>query len=121
MKSYTDLEQSRKLAEFLPLESANMHWCLRYFAPKAGIEEYDEFPVFGYSKEYLPCWSLAALMEILPKKIEGRYTKSLYWYDDTWHCEYVDEDGAGILGISADNTIDACCGMILRLHESKKK
>lgn len=26
MKGYTDLEQSKKLAEFLPLESADMCW-----------------------------------------------------------------------------------------------
>jgi hypothetical protein len=26
MKSYTDVEQSKKLAEFLPLESADMGW-----------------------------------------------------------------------------------------------
>lgn len=26
MKSYTDIEQSKKLAEILPLESADMHY-----------------------------------------------------------------------------------------------
>ncbi len=26
MKSYTDIEQSKKLAEFLPIESADMFW-----------------------------------------------------------------------------------------------
>ena len=28
IKSFTDLEQSKKLAEILPLETADMCWCL---------------------------------------------------------------------------------------------
>lgn len=70
MKSYTDIEQSKKLAEILPLDSADMHWCLSHFSPKDDIEKYEEFPVFGYSKEFRPCWSLATLLGILPYKIK---------------------------------------------------
>ena len=60
MKSYTDLEQSKKLAEFLPLETADMYyWCgedLRIGSHKAMDLDYD-----------IPCWSLAALFNMLPK------------------------------------------------------
>lgn len=48
MKSYTDIEQSKKLAEILPIESADM--CFN---------------------DNEPCWSLATLLEFLPEfKIE---------------------------------------------------
>jgi hypothetical protein len=33
MKSYTDIEQSKKLAEFLPIESADMYY--KYILPKS--------------------------------------------------------------------------------------
>ena len=111
MKSHTDLSQSKTLSEFLSHKSADMYyWCgedLRIGGYKAMDIDYDT-----------PCWSLAALLDVLPNN-QGRYTKSLYWFDDAWFCEYVDEDGAGILGTSADNPIDACYEMIIKLHELK--
>jgi hypothetical protein len=74
MKAYTDIEQSKKLAEILPLESADMKW---YFW-KSEIDA-PKLPSFGYSKNaaenyksteavYLPCWSLAALLGILAEQ-----------------------------------------------------
>lgn len=60
MKSYTDLEQSKKLSEILPIESADMYyWCgedLRIGGHKAMDIDYD-----------IPCWSLSALIKMLPK------------------------------------------------------
>ena len=59
MKSYTDLEQSKKLAEILPIESADMFW------PNAPITVpciKDGNPM-GVN---IPCWSLAALLELMP-------------------------------------------------------
>ena len=113
MKAYTDLEQSKTLAEFLPNESADCYW------------DYDEMQKFhriswfedGYNKESqlmfnennLCAWSLAALLNFLPN--------TLYWFDNAWHCEYVDEDGVGILGTNADNALDACYEMIIKLYE----
>ena len=65
MKSYTDLEQSKKLAEFLPLKSADM-----YYSNHSFENGYRPIPHIGdYSIIYnqLPCWSLAALSNfILP-------------------------------------------------------
>jgi len=118
MKSYTDLEQSRKLAEILPIESADMCfniWRNNNMPPlMTPYSRFKEFFNMETPAFLIPCWSLAALLEILPKNY-GRYTKSLYWFDDAWHCEYVDEDGAGILGTSADNALDACYEMIIKL------
>lgn len=133
MKSYTDIEQSKKLAEILPIESADSHYvrnitdfmgnsvegkwsCPKYGKPKS---DYASYIVQNFSSyEVIPCWSLAALLNILPKNY-GRYTKSLYWFDDAWHCEYVDQDGEGHGGETADNPIDACYEMIIKLNERK--
>lgn len=98
MKSYTDLEQSKKLAEILPIESADM--CFN---------------------DNEPCWSLAALLEIMPKQL-GRYTLTLYWCDNSWYydswcCSYID-DGSEIKEISsANNPVDAIVKMIVKLKE----
>lgn len=133
MKSYTDLEQSKKLAEILPIESADHHYVRKvtdfsgnpvdgeWSHPKYGNpnSKYANYIVQNFtSYERLPCWSLAAFLDYLPNN-QGRYTKSLYWFDDAWHCEYVDEDDGCILGTSADNAIDACYEMILKLHKLK--
>ena len=99
MKAFSDLEQSKKLAEILPLESADMFYTLidqgLYLEVKQGIEP---------SKDDIPCWSLAALLGVLPnstdicKNIEGRY--------------YVH-------GFFSDNPVDACVDAIKALHELK--
>ena len=46
IKSYSDLQQSKKLADILPLESADMKW---YFW-KSEIDA-PKLPTFGYSKD----------------------------------------------------------------------
>lgn len=125
MKSYTDLEQSKKLFKILPIESADMKW---YFwkneidAPKT--------PTFGYSKTaaesyknteavYLPCWSLSALLDILPKEIV--YDKNMVFLEfHAWEnsFEYVNNADYTLYVTNAyDNPVDACVDMIERLHE----
>lgn len=114
MKSYTDIEQSHKLAEILPIESADMWY---WKSPTTGFVP--ERPMFHKSEHLLniPAWSLSALLALMPKQF-GRYTKSLYWFDDAWHCEYIDEDSEAMNdGASADNPVDACVKMILKLKE----
>ena len=128
MKSYTDLEQSKKLAEILPLESADMKW---YFW-KSEIDV-PKTPTFGYSKTaaesykdteavYFPCWSLAALLDVLPKKyypVKDHETDLILGKPkDKWCVLYWDttgmQDGEQTL---ADNPVDAAYKMILKLHE----
>ena len=67
MKSYTDLEQSKKLAEILPVESADM--CYRAYREEGGIPDYQATlcPYRFASWIGIPCWSLAALLEVLPE------------------------------------------------------
>jgi len=61
IKSYTTVEQSRKLAEILPIESADMFYNLgESQLPNVIYGGHDDF------KCYLPCWSLAALLKLIP-------------------------------------------------------
>lgn len=62
MKGYTDVEQSKKLAEILPIESADMR-----YLPSGNTHPWvwDEDPKI-LAVGAAPCWSLAALLEVLP-------------------------------------------------------
>ena len=109
MKAYTDLEQSKKLAEILPLESADMVWVLANpDLPMIKAIAYEDSEKSKYY-EVQPAWSFAALLNILPN-----------------YQLQTQEDGIGILCscngkfniVTADNPINACCEMILKLHES---
>ena len=133
MKSFTDLNQSKKLAEILPIESADMRY--GYIAPYDYSDRmydggYDEVP---YPKDFLkknsnfsedeydgslPCWSLAALLSLLPDSI----------YDNTNEFSQLDFTKKSVayihgttdaikIGTLKDNLVDACVEMILKLHE----
>ena len=106
IKSYTDLEQSKVLAEILPLESADMYWYLATKGnPKAMFNEgYNEYGDFE-----LPCWSLAALLDVLPN--ENMLVKTT---DGEYYCLAKD-----IMTKHYYNPIDACVTMIEKLHELK--
>lgn len=123
MKSYTNLEQSKKLAEILPMESADM----RYDEYTSHI---DGTPKVGYKEgitEGIPCWSLAALLDILPNNehMETNISRGSWKIDpieylpNTWWCEYEDTKNQTEFNISADNPVDACYELILELHEQK--
>ncbi len=73
MKSYTDIEQSKKLAKILPTESADM--CYRAYKEEGGIPDYQVTlcPYQFASWIGVPCWSLAKLLDILPETIEDEY------------------------------------------------
>ena len=113
IKSYTDLEQSKKLSEILPLESADMKW----FFWKEEIDA-PKTPTFGYSKTaaesyknteaiYLPCWSLADLLGVLPN--ENMLVKTT---DGEYYCLAKD-----VMTKHYNNPVDACVNMIEKLNE----
>ena len=110
MKSYTDLEQSRKLAEILPLESADM-----YFEPSTGFcTEPSEVRVGDIKYAHprsIPCWSLAALLDVLPQIVN---TQTLFIETSAalWHIGYRD-----VYIARSENLVDACCEIIEKLHE----
>ena len=74
MKIATDLEQSKRLAEILPLESADMSWAANGF----GKPYLRAFPISCHPEELCPAWSLAALLDVLPDEIT---TKDGYEYN----------------------------------------
>ncbi len=119
IRTYTTIEQSRKLAEILPYNSADSKWFFWKDDPDAL-----KSPSFGYSeivaesyKEtdaiYLPCWSLAALISVLPNP-------SLHKTYNGWRCDTYNENCTFChIGDTASNPIDACVAMIEKLHETK--
>lgn len=125
MKSYTDTEQSKKLAEILPLESADMRYEAYYVSPKEDIIEYENHPHFAKCIENcIPCWSLAALLELLPDKLVINDTVciiDIYSYDDSKHITYVnvDELDESVMGFSGESYVDAAFEMVCWLKKNK--
>ena len=68
MKAYTDIEQSKKLAEILPIESADMAWEKHTNAePHVTVKPWTTKGE-SIGAHVLPCWSLAALLDILTEQ-----------------------------------------------------
>lgn len=127
-KAFTDLEQSKKLAELLPIKSADMCY-IKHASSDNPTWRFDDdippmilgnVPINEVNEETLPCWSLAALLNVLPytlnlenlidnNKTVGKQEKlwkcmlsfHLVYYESDWH----------------DNPIDACYELILKLNE----
>jgi hypothetical protein len=132
MKGYTDLEQSKKLAEILPIESADQTW-ERIAIAGANLAVPDELqykhngdmPFSYYSGIGVPCWSLAALFDVIPQEIfDGEYVINITeGIDNRWVLTYdhYENRNHSYYGLStgADNLIDACYEMIIKLHEQK--
>ena len=118
MKAFTSLEQSRKLADILSPESADMR-----YAPFG-----DTHPWFWddnlLEKGAIPCWSLAALLN---------YFREIDFFPEidadecsvTMNINYYNEEEASLLApihnikVKAESFIDACYEMIIKLHEQK--
>ena len=123
IKSFTDIPQSKKLAEILPIESADMWWSkctiidfgdgvlkVSYAVEPCNISQ------FRNTKEDIPCWSLAALFNILPDGTDIMKDKT-----DTENEKYMCSVGVKgeVLYTFGSNPIDVCYEMVLRLHELK--
>ena len=107
MKTFTSIEQSKKLVDILPLESADMIFQL-------GENKYADSIRVPLTKKHwgqmmpdiIPCWSLAALLNILPSSTldssdDHHYRVHCRERFTEWH----------------DNAIDSCVEMIIRLHD----
>ena len=127
MKSYTDLEQSKKLAEILPPESADCYW------------DYDEMQKFhriswfeeGFNKESqlrlnennVCAWSLAALLEEIPEVInfdddESDYELKIEIENGLYYLSYGNILEYGKLEVEPQEYfVDACVAMIIKLYE----
>lgn len=90
---WASIEQSKKLVEAgLEPKTADMHYCFE--DGEIGMYDIDEITrehcildvkgEYGYDDEYMkkhmiPCWSLGALIGLLPKMIETKKPKNLYF------------------------------------------
>ena len=111
MKSYTDIEQSKKLAEILPLESADMCYPLPCEDGDKPLLEQGEF---GST----PCWSLAALLDYL-RKIELFPSMETDGDEVIMYISCYNADGIYTIDTKAADFVDAYCDMIIKLHELK--
>ena len=122
IKSYTDIEQSKKLAEFIPCDTADFCW---------GIDDktlhYNKYPYpmpwkdYSSKENYVPCWTLAALIDVLPKNIKSSFGEINPFVGQVgikdYRCVYLYGDWCSDIQTFAKNPIDACYAMVLKLHE----
>lgn len=123
IKSYTDIEQSKKLAEFLSLESADMYWAMETI-PYLCFPLNDTATDWDCAIDYnlIPAWSLSALFRVLPVYIDSSRLRMdmsesdfNLWFD-VLSSGIADED---LPDITKENPVDTCVEMILKLHEQK--
>ena len=124
IKSYTDLEQSKKLAEILPLESADMYYTLEDFVDEDTGDIFSiEKVSFGHpSNKEIGCWSLAGLLNIL-NTIKGWYPgiDAQVGEEKKWQiCMFSYETGSDINTASTnEELVDSCYEVILKLNKLK--
>lgn len=126
IKSYTDIEQSKKLAKILPLESADI--CYQYQRDRwVGEPDYKEYPQFEIvsDKRDIPCWSLQALLDEIPDEIMNEQEEDLKLHIDKEDYSYglfYEKNTGEMFEIETDyhdNFVDTCVEMITKLHELK--
>ena len=114
-RAYTTIEQSRKLAEILPLESADMYW-------DYDVQKHEDYPMVmdeQFDDTCVRAWSLAALLNIIPKHIKEYNTLRIDIGEKDFSIWY-DEIGYGVNtelpDITMENPVDACVETIIKLH-----
>lgn len=117
IKSFTNLEQSKKLSGILPLDSADHCFLNDGTAIKAEINSYNVALQLwkDHYVEIIPAWSLSALMEII--KIDCHIEKSLLDQSDYFTYAVYDSDDPKYRTYEYDNPIDAVVEMIYKLKE----
>lgn len=122
MKAFTDINQSKKLAEILPVESADGF----YEAQHNHLTDKWEYILFTDNKwaseeVVIPCWSLATLLDLLPSTIK-RKEKTMFLTLEkagAYNLYYKSPDRLDELWFTKDDIIDAVVEMILTLPEEK--
>ena len=126
MKMYTDYDQSVKLAEILPADTADMYWLIKNEKPVKAYLDIEDIKSDDKCS-YCPCWSLPTLFNMLPDigyeagcsweicrliNVNKNALKDQYYVTghDMWDHE--------IIGPYYDEPIDACANMIIELHKN---
>lgn len=116
IKSFTDLSQSKVLAEILQLESADN--VIVSIGDREGAKTItipkETFNIirtpFADIKNVIPCWSLAALLNVLPDCTLQINTDGTV---------FVVCESKKLIIDTCDNPVDTCVVMIEKLHELK--
>ena len=117
MKSYSDLKQSKVPSKILSDDSADM-----VYIASANDDIGDTLYTAEYKSEiiikegdtdYINCWSLASLFNVLPHIQE--FYPTIEKINDKYVCRY---KNSGIW-TNGDNPVDACYEVILNLHDLK--
>lgn len=125
-KAYTDVEQSKQLAKILPIETADMCY-MEYATSDDPTLRYEsqppmvlgDIPITEIDVVCIPCWSLVALLNVLPKPTKRIYELNIYGGDEKPFFGFNDSDLNIHKGFEGDDYIDACVNMIVYLHEQK--
>lgn len=135
IKSNTDISQSHKLTEFLPLESADMYYEKGSGIGGSDIVQFGNYADMRIAKNMLgiktiPCWSFAALFNVMPQindwitpyghkddKLSQFEPKICKIWDHSIIPSYKVTYDNGLSTDIYDNPVDACVDMILKLHE----
>ena len=122
MKAFTDIEQSKKLTEVLPLKSADMEYM---FLKKDGskvsnvpfVKDGFEEPECCYI--FIPCWSLAALFSVLPSVIKRKGKRMFLTLEKAgaYNLYYKSSDRLDELWETNVEPVDTCVDMIVKLKE----
>ena len=117
----TTIEQSNHLLELgMPKESANMCYTWQ-------VIDKEYFPIPVARKAYddeLPAWSLAALLNFLPEKIEPFYYISLEKYVKGYRIAYLYTIGGELqhlIQYTGETAIDVTYDMVCTILENKLK
>lgn len=125
IKSYTDIEQSRRLSKILEVDTADCYYPVTYIEEstnkylmcyiKPYIGRLSEVEGSVDTRLYIPCWSLAALLNVFEDK--GFYYK-LYFDGVSNVLEVTNIDNHNIHEMNYnDYSIDVCYEIILKLNE----
>ena len=127
VRGYTTIEQSKKLLS-LGLDPNTADMCYPHFV-RYGADTYNEIPEIAEDIDYpyeMPCWSLAALLELMPAKINSneeyyRLTshKSLFngEFFKPYLLFYKNFANKRIYEVNRDNFVDAAFEMVCWLIE----
>lgn len=129
MKAYTDIEQSKKLAEILSVDSADMSINHSLFHNMTTVlttpyKKLHEFFSGDTPDTTLPCWSLAALLDQLEDVIcdeDGNEYELVIKKEgvqyDIYYLNICGEQENIELDRFYDDLIDCCYEMIVKLKE----
>ena len=127
---YTTIEQSKKLVKLgLDMKTHDMFYeqeigrktDMPYYVVKVGKSVAIEQNLFSYRNELtIPCWSVTALLELMPTPTLSRIDDEKKNDPSLWYCNSIQfgEDFFDHQGGYHDNPIDACIEAIEWLIEN---